>query len=59
MLDKRKIEAVERYIRELEENVDRLRNKKAKNEMEHLINQSDATLISDIANDLKDRLGVN
>ena len=55
---KRIVENVEKYVRELESDANRLRTKKARNEMESLINQSDAALIQDIVNDLKERLGV-
>lgn len=55
---KRIVENVEKYVRELESDANRLRTKKTKNEMEHLINASDATLMQDIANDLKERLEV-
>ena len=55
---KNKIESIKKYVRELESDANKLRTKKTRNEMAHLINQSDATLIQDIVNDLKERLGV-
>lgn len=54
-----RIKAIEKYIRELEEDANKLRAKEARNEMEKLINKADATLITDIANDLKERIGVS
>ena len=54
----RKIDFIEEYVEELEKDANNLRVKNTRNEIEYLINQSDATLMLDIVQDLKERLGV-
>ena len=55
---KNKIKAIEELTMDLEMDAEKLRTKKTRNEMEHLINQSDATLIMDIVRNLKEALEV-
>lgn len=57
MLNK-KIADIEKYVRELEADANKIKTKNDENGIRYLIDQSDARLIMEIVNDLKEVLEV-